>query len=226
MDPRDHTVPVHSGKETASTARKLALTSLQLQQLRPHGLPPMNAHLQAGECITLSGPSGCGKTLLLRAIADLDPHEGEVLLNGVEARNIAGSQWRKRVAYVPAETHWWADTVAAHFPDEKKMPLERLGFPLEAMHWKIHRLSSGERQRLALLRALARHPSVLLLDEPTANLDPENTRRVEHAVLQFLQQGGICLWVTHDRVQQQRMGSRRWELQANGQLQMPVEKHP
>ena len=108
----------------------------------------------------MRGPSGAGKTLLLRAIADLDPNEGLVTLDGVNRSTIAGPEWRRLVGYVPAEPGWWADTVGEHFREwEAALAFVRdLGFSEEAAAWPIHRLSTGERLRLALVRALMIRP--------------------------------------------------------------------
>lgn len=171
-------------------------------------LPPVSLSLDPGECLSVSGPSGAGKSLLLRAIADLDPSEGEVWLDDSERSTLAPADWRRRVALLPAEPAWWADRVGEHF-DEPSPLLERLGFPPAVMEWSVTRLSSGERQRLGLLRLLARAPQVLLLDEPTANLDPENTRQVEAVVREYLEAHSACaLWVSHDAAQRARVATR------------------
>src|SRR5690348_15282282 len=85
--------------------------------------------LNDGECIALQGPSGVGKSLLLRAIADLDPNEGTVKLDGTQREAVPAPLWRKQVTYVAAEPGWWADTVQEHFTAwDRAIPLvERLG---------------------------------------------------------------------------------------------------
>ena len=95
----------------------------------------------------MSGPSGAGKTLLLRAIADLDPHRGRVFLDDAECNAFSASDWRGRVGMLPAESQWWGDSVGEHFAQIDYGLLECLGFDKEVMHWQISRLSSGERQR-------------------------------------------------------------------------------
>src|SRR3954471_1120042 len=84
---------------------------LQVRDLRTAILKPASFALSMGECIAIRGPSGAGKTLLLRAIADLDPSEGLVTLEGRDRSAIAGPEWRRLVGYVPAEPGWWADIV-------------------------------------------------------------------------------------------------------------------
>src|SRR6516162_2708912 len=143
---------------------------LQVRDLRTNLLKPASLSLSPGECIAVQGPSGAGKTLLLRAIADLDPNEGLVSLEGRDRSTIPAPEWRRLVGYVPAEPGWWAETVGEHFGNwtAATAVLRNLGFPEEAKSWPIARLSTGERLRLALVRALIIRPKVLLLDEPTA----------------------------------------------------------
>ena len=83
--------------------------------------------------------------------------------------------------YVPAEPGWWAETVGEHFADRAAAAgfLKDLGFPDQTKSWPISRLSTGERLRLALVRAVIMRPKVLLLDEPTAALDAKSVTAVE-----------------------------------------------
>src|SRR3546814_3605199 len=76
---------------------------LTVRNLSRSGLEPTSFELAAGECIALRGPSGSGKTLLLRALADLDLNEGEVLLDDTPRSRIPAPRWRRRVGYVAAE---------------------------------------------------------------------------------------------------------------------------
>src|SRR5207237_896117 len=88
---------------------------LQVRDLRTSILKRVSFTLSAAECIAVKGPSGAGKTLLLRAIADLDPNQGVVTLDGRDRSTIAAPEWRRLVGYVPAEPGWWAETVGEHF---------------------------------------------------------------------------------------------------------------
>jgi phosphate-transporting ATPase len=184
--------------------------TLQVRDLRTSVLKPASLSLSAAECVAVRGPSGAGKTLLLRAIADLDPNEGLVCLDGHDRSTIAGPEWRRMVGYIPAEPGWWADTVGEHFSEwTAALPFVRdLGFPEEVKAWPIIRLSTGERLRLALIRALTVQPKVLLLDEPTAALDPASVRAVEALIATRVRAGLAVLWVTHDAEQARRIAHR------------------
>lgn len=187
----------------------------------------MTAAVEAGERVLISGGSGAGKTLLLRAIADLDPHEGELRLEDAPSQQMPATRWRAQVCYVPSESQWWGECVAEHFPTPVPQLLQVLGFPGEVLDWAVRRLSSGERQRLALARALALRPRVLLLDEPTANLDPDNTARVEGLVRDYCaRENAAVLWVSHDPEQRARLAQRHWVMEAGRLREAEVMQAP
>lgn len=160
--------------------------------------------------MTVLGSSGSGKSLLLRAIADLDPNQGEVMLNGRSREAIPAPQWRRQVVYVSSESGWWSDNIADYFPSwEEVIPwIEALQLPAAIQTRAVPHLSTGERQRLALARALVLHPRVLLLDEPTSGLDSGATSAVEQILKERLRMGTSILWVTHDPEQARRVAKR------------------
>jgi len=199
-----------AANEAGGSAYDAGMPILPVRDLRTNLLKPVTLSLSAGECVAVRGPSGAGKSLLLRAIADLDPSEGLVCLDGRDRSTIAGPEWRRLVGYVPAEPGWWADIVGEHF-SEWTVALafvKDLGFPDEAKVWPIARLSTGERLRLALIRALMVQPRVLLLDEPTAALDPASVAAVESLITARIRAGLAVLWVTHDAEQAKRIAHR------------------
>lgn len=192
---------------------------LTVRGLAVPGLAPVDIDVDAGECVALIGPSGSGKTLLLRAIADLDPNEGRVELDGQARESMPAPEWRRRVAYLAAEPGWWADTVAEHYagwPSARPL-LEALGLPADCGDWPVARLSTGEKQRLALVRSLLMAPRVLLLDEPTSGLDPAAVKRVEGLIRKRQKDGVSVVWTTHDRAQARRVAKRWLEIE-NGRL--------
>lgn len=185
------------------------------------GMKPISLELGAGECIGISGDSGCGKSRLLRALADMDEHEGRLFLDGVACLDTLAHNWRRQVGLLPAESQWWCDTVAEHFPPQGA-DLSLLGFGEDTMNWEVSRCSSGEKQRLSLIRLLTNKPRVLLLDEPSANLDPDNTAKLESIVRDYIeQQQACCIWVSHDRQQLSRVADRQYVF-IDGMVQ-PVE---
>ena len=201
---------------SAGTAVPPLLDVRGLQRLH---IGPVNLQLAAGECVALMGASGAGKSVVLRMMADLDPHAGDVWLAGQACSAMPAPQWRRQVTYVAADSGWWDDAVAAHFPldyDFERM-LPAVGIVTDARHWAVARLSTGERQRMALLRAMQPQTRVLLLDEPTSGLDEQSAARVENLLLQFMQKGGAVLLVTHQAEQAVRLAQRHFHI-AEGRL--------
>ncbi|MFT7593507.1 MAG: ABC-type iron transport system FetAB ATPase subunit [Paracoccaceae bacterium] len=192
---------------------------LQVKGLSRLTLGPVDLEVADGDCLAITGPSGTGKSVLLRAIADLDPNEGTVSCASCARDAVTGPDWRGRVALLPAESGWWGDAVAGHFrdPEGQRDLLDQVGMPSEAMGWDVARLSTGERHRLALMRALERVPEVLLLDEPTTMLDSGTTLLVEAMLRARMAQGLSILMVTHEAEQPVRMGARALWLEG-GQL--------
>ncbi len=202
------------------------MTRLRLANLRnarhfdpgeSNPLRAVSAAFHGGETVSVTGASGSGKTLLLRAISDLDPVTGEVYLNDRERCEFSGPDWRRQVGYVAAQSAWWRARVGDHFDSSEVPFLEALGLSRRYLERRVDGLSTGERQRLAIVRALARQPSALLLDEPTAALDTDNAARVERVVADYRARNKcVVIWVSHDSGQARRVARRYLEIRGGG----------
>ncbi len=180
--------------------------------------------VEAGELVIVQGPSGCGKTTLLLALGSLlQPDSGRVCIGGQEVRGLS-AEGRARfraanIGFVFQQFHlipYLSVRENVLTPDLGRPGsaqservgelLSRFGLQDRARHLPAE-LSTGERQRTALARALLNQPKLLLADEPTGNLDPANAAGVWECLQHFTEEGGTVLVVTHDSQIAQR--SRR-----------------
>ena len=180
-------------------------------------LKGVSLEVSAGEFAAVQGPSGCGKsTVLLVAGGLLSPEQGEVLIDGENPYALdavqVGRLRAKKVGFVFQQFHLIpylsvSDNVLAPsmaVPEDAAGARERAKEMIG--HFKLterashlpSELSAGECQRVALARALLNQPKVLLADEPTGNLDPENGEIVLASLAEFADKGGAVLLVTHD----------------------------
>ena len=185
---------------------------LRIRGLQSPLAGPFSFDLDVGQCLTISGPSGAGKSLLLRMLCDLDPNTGEALLNGQPRAGMSAPAWREAVVYQPAEAAWWLPTAGEHFKpgqmERVRELLPQLNLSPALLENDIGRLSTGERQRMALIRSLACKPQVLLLDEPTAALDPAAVAATELLLQKELATGLSIVLVTHSESQARTLGHR------------------
>jgi putative ABC transport system ATP-binding protein len=185
---------------------------LELRGLKSRLAGPFELTVDRGECLAVTGPSGAGKSLFLRMIADLDPNEGQVLLDGRDRRSWPAPGWRRQVVYSAAEPGWWAERVDEHFPGLALARAREMARLLDLtdglLHAPVIRLSTGERQRMALIRALVLDSPVLLLDEPTGALDQDSAALVEELLAERLEGGAALVVVTHNLEQARRIGGR------------------
>lgn len=194
------------------------IAKLTLKELSTLHLQPTSFSIYRTEIVTLSGPSGAGKSLLLRGICDLIKHQGDVMLNDVSIRTIAAHRWRKDVGMLAAESYWWHERMGDHFDSITDVELSQLGLSPKLLEQHASECSTGERQRLALLRLLQNHPQVLLLDEPTSGLDQNSARQVEALILSYIKDNqAAAIWVSHDPEQCQRIATRHFQIE-NGTI--------
>jgi tungstate transport system ATP-binding protein len=181
--------------------------------------------IRAGEIFTFIGPSGSGKTTLLRLIDLLErPTSGSIFFDG---KDTAGTEKervaiRRRMGMVFQKPAVLNTTVAKNVafglafrgvPGDETQRKVRAALDLVGLSDFTDRravtLSGGEMQRVALARALATEPEVLLLDEPTANLDPVSSDLIEDLILRINKEAGTTIIMsTHDMVQGQRLADR------------------
>lgn len=190
---------------------------LRVDHIRIGSLPPLTFTVPDGECLSVEGPSGTGKTRLLRALADLDPADGQVFVDGAERREMPATQWRGKVRYVAAESAWWLATAGAHMPPSPRTArlLDALGLAPALLDRPVAELSSGERQRLALVRAVLDEPRVLLLDEPTAALDAASVALADEVIRFETLAGRSVVLVSHNAAEIERLAHARLLLAAD-----------
>jgi len=212
----DHTVEKRLVVADPNQTKDLTIEGLRsLAAGIEHPLQPVSLRVTGGECVCLSGPSGAGKTLLLRAIADLDPSAGQVYLGEQERSQFSGPEWRRRVGFLAAEPAWWTQRVGDGFVEDPIETLQAIGLQRDVLEWQCERLSTGERQRLSLVRLLARAPRALLLDEPTSALDPRAREAAEKLIADYrLANAAAVLWVSHDQYQIERVSTRQLRIEA------------
>ncbi len=177
-----------------------------------------------GEIFCILGPSGAGKTTLLRLLNFIEkPDEGEV--------SFQSHQFNAQNYNPPLEVMREITTVFQRPALLKDNVWNNIIYPLKIRKQKINKeeilkiaeelgltsllkqnsntLSGGEAQRVALARALVFKPKVLLLDEPTANLDPGNIKIIEHMVTKYTRdENPAVVWITHNHFQAKRVGHR------------------
>lgn len=194
----------------------------------------------AGEIIAVMGPSGCGKTTLLRAIARLQPAESGQLRLGEHCYSLVGNSsdssdgsFYPTVSYVPQTLALWPHftnyeniTFSLNGDSAAELNVVELAQKLHVEHvlrQKPENCSQGQRQRVALIRALILKPRFLLLDEVTSALDRENSERVATMLREFVSQGAIVLAVTHDIRFAQAIASKVLEMDLSGNLSLMSE---
>ena len=166
----------------------------------PGRLFDVSVEIEEGELVCLVGPNGSGKTSLLHALAGIGAPSGEVRIAGMDPRKLGPAQRPGFLTYLPAtrDVPWplLARDLVALGGGEAEFPALELAPLLDR---RIDALSTGERSRVLIARALAPRPRLLLLDEPTANLDPLWQIRLMELVREEVGGGGrAALVAIHD----------------------------
>ncbi|WP_420560888.1 ABC transporter ATP-binding protein [Tepidicaulis sp.] len=176
----------------------------------------VSLELKKGEVLGLIGPNGAGKTTLVRAVAGLIPHEGDIFIEDKPVETLARQERARLLSYLAqgAESRWpiLAERLVAlgRLPHlgpfmrpgaEDEAAIRRAMQRADVMAFKdrpVTRLSGGERARVMLARALAVEAPVLLVDEPTASLDPYHQLQIMEVLRSFADEGRSVIAVLHD----------------------------
>lgn len=173
-------------------------------------LQTLSMDIPEGEITSLVGPSGSGKSTLLRMLNRLtDAESGKVLYQGQDIRQIDPLVLRKEAVLIPQDSHMFPGTVRDNIlyairlfsleEDGLERYLDAVGLPVSFLDRDAGNLSGGEKKRVALARALPLRPRVLLMDEPTAGVDPRNVSIIERTVQRMNEEMKVTVvWVTHD----------------------------
>jgi putative ABC transport system ATP-binding protein len=188
--------------------------------------------LRAGDRLAVVGPSGAGKSVLLRLLASLDaPDGGQLSWHGQRVTRSNILAYRRAVAYLRQRPAWLAGSVETNLrlpftlgiyrdtqycSDAVLALLAAAGRDARFLAKEAHDLSGGEAQIAALIRVLQLRPEVLLLDEPTAALDPHSAATLEAMVTHWFDTtpGAALAWISHDPAQALRVSNRSLLLQA------------
>jgi putative ABC transport system ATP-binding protein len=186
-------------------------------EVETHALDGVHLQIARGEYVAISGPSGCGKSTLLSILGLLDsPTEGTYILNSTSVHGLNLSQRarirNREIGFIFQSFNLIGDLNvyenvelpltyrgmrAAERKERVNQALERVGMAHRSKHLPSQ-LSGGQQQRVAVARALVGHPSILLADEPTGNLDSKNGDAVMELLRELHRAGSTICMVTHD----------------------------
>jgi Cu-processing system ATP-binding protein len=170
-------------------------------------LNSISTRFEEGECIALLGPNGCGKTTMIKSILGMVlPDEGEILFNNIPVKK--GWQYRNEIGYMPQIGRYPENMTIAHLismmkdirKNSNKKPDDELIYTFgldKMMGKKMRTLSGGTTQKVSAALAFMFKPQVLILDEPTAGLDPVSSLKLKEKIIKESERGKLILITSH-----------------------------
>ncbi|TXI31565.1 MAG: ABC transporter ATP-binding protein [Niabella sp.] len=184
---------------------------MEIKNLTKHfgklrALDNLNLTLALGECVALIGPNGCGKTTLIKSILGMVlPEKGDIIFDGKNIKN--DNEYRRKIGYMPQIGRYPENMTIGHViemiqgirNDEKETDRDLFeGYEIDKMLGKKMRtLSGGTTQKVSATLAFMFHPKVLILDEPTAGLDPIAAEILKQKIIEAKNRGCLILITSH-----------------------------
>lgn len=184
---------------------------IEIKNLTKHfgklrALDNLNLTLTLGECVALIGPNGCGKTTLIKSILGMVlPEKGDIIFDGKNIKN--DNEYRRKIGYMPQIGRYPENMTIGHViemiqgirNDEKETDRDLFeGYEIDKMLGKKMRtLSGGTTQKVSATLAFMFHPKVLILDEPTAGLDPIAAEILKQKIIEAKNRGCLILITSH-----------------------------
>jgi subfamily B ATP-binding cassette protein MsbA len=215
LDTKESINEKENARELATLSQNVSLERIWFKYDKDYVLKDVNLDIKKGEIIAIVGPSGSGKTSLINLIARFyDPSKGVIKIDGIDLRDATLKSLRNQIGIVTQEMLLFNDTVTANIAyGGKKYSRETIvkaakvanahkfimGLPGQydtVVGERGFKISGGERQRLAIARAIFKNPPILILDEATSQLDTESERYVQEAI-DRLMQGRTVFVIAH-----------------------------
>lgn len=225
---------------SAVIKNKFEIRNIELSLQENKILHGINVSIESGKIYTIVGPSGAGKSMFLRTLNRLvEIEKGDILLDGLSIKTMDPRELRRKVGMVFQLPVLFPGTVGENIlagpvlrgvqvPDDQQdgiigKALESVDLPLDYADRRSDRISVGEQQRVCIARAIANDPEVLLMDEPTASLDPLSTQRIEKLIRSLNQDLDLTIVViTHNLEQAKRIGDMTMSMKEGRVIQTAI----